>query len=321
MQYVRLLGAAVAVVDELGWSGVTVAHIAGRARVSRRTFYDLFANRDDCLLAVLENTVGRVERELGAAMAPGASWDERVRAGLWTILSFFDREPVLARVCVVQSARGEQRVLEAREDVLSRLAEMVAQGDGESSATRKVPSLTAEGLVGAAMAIVYKRLLRGDQLPLSVLQAELMGMIVLPYLGPAAAGRERSRPLPTMPVAKDASGGLGIWREDLLRDLPMRLTYRTARVLEAAGENPGASNRIVGEQAGIYDQGQVSKLLARLERLGMLQNTGVGHAQGERNAWCLTERGEEVRQQINHAHTSRGEDPANPPQSTREATQ
>jgi DNA-binding MarR family transcriptional regulator len=74
----------------------------------------------------------------------------------------------------------------------------------------------------------------------------------------------------------------------------MRLTYRTARVLEVTAQNPGASNRVVGEHAGIYDQGQVSKLLARLQRLGLLENTGAGHAKGERNEWRLTSLGESV---------------------------
>ena len=47
MQRSRLLGGAVAAVEELGWSSVTVASIASRARVSRKTFYDLFSDRED----------------------------------------------------------------------------------------------------------------------------------------------------------------------------------------------------------------------------------------------------------------------------------
>jgi DNA-binding IclR family transcriptional regulator len=78
----------------------------------------------------------------------------------------------------------------------------------------------------------------------------------------------------------------------------MRLTYRTARVLEDVAEHPGVSNRLVAEHAGIADQGQASKLLARLERLGLLRNTGEGHARGERNAWSLTPTGLRVAQQI-----------------------
>src|SRR6202044_1228441 len=91
MQRARLLSAAVPVVDELGWSGVTVADIAARARVSRRTFYDLFADREDCLLAMLDDTVARVERDLAkAGLRDDAKWVERVRTGLWTILCFLD---------------------------------------------------------------------------------------------------------------------------------------------------------------------------------------------------------------------------------------
>ena len=78
----------------------------------------------------------------------------------------------------------------------------------------------------------------------------------------------------------------------------MRLTYRTARVLEGVAERPGASNREVAERAGIHDPGQVSKLLARLERLGLLANTGEGHAKGEPNAWSLTPKGTRVVQRL-----------------------
>ena len=78
----------------------------------------------------------------------------------------------------------------------------------------------------------------------------------------------------------------------------MRLTYRTARVLEGIAEHPGSSNRQAGERAGISDPGQVSKLLARLERLGLLANHGSGHVKGEPNAWTLTAKGEMVARSI-----------------------
>ena len=89
MQRSRLLGGAVAAVEELGWSNVSVASIASRARVSRKTFYDLFEDREDCLLGVCDDTLGRVLVELRAArVGELPSWRERVRGGLWVILSF-----------------------------------------------------------------------------------------------------------------------------------------------------------------------------------------------------------------------------------------
>jgi AcrR family transcriptional regulator len=301
MQRARLLGAAVPAVDELGWSGVTVADIASRARVSRRTFYDLFANREECLLALLDDTVGRVEHDLAVMNLHEKAWVERVRTGLWRILCFLDRDPALARVCVVQSARGSRRVLEAREEILTRLAGAVEDGCSQSAHGAHVPSVIAEGLIGAVVAIVYKRLLKGERAPLTDLHGDLMGVIVLPYQGAAAAGRERKRHSPEslLSTIRAASSRQSNQREDdPLRDLPMRLTYRTARVLGVVAQNTGVSNRLVAEHAGITDQGQVSKLLARLQRLGLLTNTGEGHTRGERNAWQLTPLGERVTRQL-----------------------
>jgi len=128
MQRSRLLGAAVAAVEELGWSHVTVASIASHARVSRRTFYDLFSDREDCLLEVLKDTAGRIVSELSDANLDRLSWRERVRTGLWTILSFCDREPELARFCALGSVRGGRCVLEWREALLARLTIIVDEG-------------------------------------------------------------------------------------------------------------------------------------------------------------------------------------------------
>jgi AcrR family transcriptional regulator len=297
IQRSRLLAAAVVVVDELGYADTTVSDITGRARVSRRTFYELFANREECLAAVLEDVVALVEGEVAAAGLDGLAWRERVRGGLWAILSFLDREPALARVCVVQALRGGPRLLGRREEILASLARVVGEGRLEGTRGGGCSPLTAEGVVGAAFAIVYARLLRGEQEPLTGLVGELMGMIVLPYLGVAAARRELARPVPAGRVGADGAAGGGAVG-DPLQGVSMRLTYRTARVLEGLAERPGASNREVAERAGIHDAGQVSKLLRRLESLGLLVNSGEGHAKGEPNAWGLTPRGERVARSI-----------------------
>ena len=298
MQRARLLGAAVATIGELGYAGASVAHITARARVSRRTFYDLFANREDCLLAVLGDAVERISGEIASADLTGPAWRERVRGGLLAILSFFDREPVLARVCVVDALQGGPRVLAWREKVLTGLARALDEGRGESPRSQECTSLTAEGLVGAAFAIVHARLISKKQRePLRDLLGELMSLIVLPYLGPGAARSEQRRSVPPLPrserAAQEEARGAGV-ETDLLADVPMRLTYRTALVLDGIAKHPGASNRVVGESAGIFDQGQVSKLLARLQRLGLTANTGVGHTKGEPNAWSLTPLGTRV---------------------------
>jgi DNA-binding MarR family transcriptional regulator len=78
----------------------------------------------------------------------------------------------------------------------------------------------------------------------------------------------------------------------------MRLTYRTVRALMAIGSRSGSSNRQVGDDAGISDPGQISKLLGRLHHLGLIEKLPAGPARGEPNAWRLTARGEQVEEQI-----------------------
>ncbi len=299
IQRSRLLAGAVGAIDEFGYANATVAHITSRARVSRRTFYELFENREACLLALIEDVVAMLAEEIAQAGLAGLPWRERVRGGLAVILGFFDREPALARVCVVQALQGGPAVLARREEVLARLAGVLDEGRGESARAGECTPLTGEGLVGAAFGIVYARLARGERAPLSDLLGDLMGMIVLPYLGAAVARREQRRPARAVSSASARrSSGLALAHRDPLQEVPMRLTYRTARVLECIAERPGVSNRAVADHAGISDQGQVSKLLARLERLALVANTGVGHQRGEANAWTLSELGHEVARRL-----------------------
>jgi AcrR family transcriptional regulator/DNA-binding MarR family transcriptional regulator len=76
----------------------------------------------------------------------------------------------------------------------------------------------------------------------------------------------------------------------------IRMTALTRQVLASIAELSrwGASptNREIAQAAGVKDAGQASRLLARLEKHGLLQNAG-GLAKGA-NAWRLTPRGEEL---------------------------
>ena len=63
VQRARMLSAAVRVVSEYGYQKMSVARVAGGARVSRRTFYDVFEDREDCFHGDLR---GRARACLGA---------------------------------------------------------------------------------------------------------------------------------------------------------------------------------------------------------------------------------------------------------------
>jgi DNA-binding MarR family transcriptional regulator len=73
----------------------------------------------------------------------------------------------------------------------------------------------------------------------------------------------------------------------------MSLGYRSCKVLMVIATQPGASNREVADAAEVSDQGQISKLLARLQLLGLIRDRGEWRL-GERHAWRLTARGKRV---------------------------
>jgi hypothetical protein len=68
--------------------------------------------------------------------------------------------------------------------------------------------------------------------------------------------------------------------------------------LTAVAANPGASKREIGTGAGMEDQGQISKLLVRLQRLELIHNARSETARRAPNAWGLTERGWSVQRAI-----------------------
>ncbi|MGN6371906.1 MAG: TetR family transcriptional regulator [Solirubrobacteraceae bacterium] len=291
IQRARLLAAATLAVAEHGAGNVTVAHIVERAGVSRRTFYELFRDGEQCLLAAMDDALARAAVRVLADRDRSASWASALRTGLVALLRFFDEEPPLARLLVVESLAGGQRLLERRRDALEPLIAFVEQGNAQRGAAKARPALTGEGVVGGVLAVLHSHLTHGDGSPLTSLANQLMGMVVLPYQGAGAARRELDRPLPSfVPVAKVEDGPL---RADPFKDAGMRLTYRTMRVLGVIAELPGASNKKIGALAGVSDQGQISKLLARLERIGLVANSGQ-QTQGEANVWTLTPAGHQV---------------------------
>jgi AcrR family transcriptional regulator/DNA-binding MarR family transcriptional regulator len=297
---VRILTAMAEVAAERGAGAASVAHIVSRAGVSRRTFYDLFEDREDCFLATFDEALAQAAITVLPAYRGQTRWRERIRAALLATLVFLEEQPALARLCVVEALAAGPRALERRGEVVNLLVRAVDEGRAERpSRLPEPPPLAAEGAVGAVLAVIHRRLLTGGRGPLTGLLGELMSAIVLPYLGVQAAQKELHKPAPQIKIKKNHSHG------DPLEGLDMRITYRTVRVLIEIGSRPGASNREVATAAGIGDQGQVSKLLTRLEHLGLIRNEGIGHAKGAPNAWALTERGLEVERAIRVQTASR----------------
>ena len=61
----RLLEAVTEVVAERGYEGASVAHVIAAAGVSRKTFYEHFADKEACFLAAYDVLSSRLLRALG----------------------------------------------------------------------------------------------------------------------------------------------------------------------------------------------------------------------------------------------------------------
>jgi AcrR family transcriptional regulator len=302
-QRARIVSAMVEVSAELGYMGAAVAPVVARAGVSRRTFYDLFDGREECFLATFEWGAKQARGVVVEAYRAQRSWRDRVRHALAALLAFLDSEPQLARVCVIEALGAGKLVLQRRAQLLD---ELIAALDAQAPQARgvgEIPLLTAEGVIGGAFSVIHGRLLEGDRIsgethhgaarPSIGLHGQLMALIALPYLGPRIAGEELTRVAPEVPrheaTAPRLDGGGG----RLLERLDMRLTYRTVRCLVFVAEHPGSSNREIADGAEVPDEGQASKLLARLVRLDLIANSQA-HGPGNPNRWTLTSRGSQV---------------------------
>jgi AcrR family transcriptional regulator len=319
MQRRRLLLAIGEVLSEDGLESASVGRVCKRAGMSRRTFYEIFEDREDCLLAALDGAIECLGANVGLVYGRAGRWRERVRAALALLLECFDVEPGLARLCLVETLKASPRVLERRRWVLEELSVVIDEGRSEAKSDTGPAPLTAESIVGGVLSVLHARVIacppaglppatnsprtgECDVRPLVELLNPLMSMIVHPYLGPVAARRELETPVVPGDVSvagRVAVNGAGA---DPFRDLPIRFTYRTARVMSAIASEPGINNREVGELAGVHDQGQMSKLLRRLQRNGLIENHRSEQARGEPNAWTLTDRGHAVHTAID-THT------------------
>jgi AcrR family transcriptional regulator len=287
-----MLAAMAEVCAERGASNVTVAHVVARSGVSRRTFYEHFVDREACFLATLEEALESAGRYVRRAYETPARWHERIRASLVALLSFLEDEPFMGRILVVDTLGSGPAGLERRRQVLAGVVAALDEGRLASKSGADLPPLTAEGVVGGVLSVIHTRLLEPGEKPLLELTGPLMSMIVLPYLGAAAAKGELARPAPVHSDRRERTPA------DPLRDVEMRLTYRTVRVLAAVGTNPGSSNREIGWASGMQDQGQISKLLTRLSKLGLIENTQAASARGAPNAWTLTAKGAEIERAV-----------------------
>jgi AcrR family transcriptional regulator len=189
IQRARLIAATVATVADVGYAGLTVAQVIDRAKVSRRTFYELYKDTADCFLATYRSGLEQALGLVTDAYMEESSWREGVRSGLATLLGFLDLERGWARLLIVEGLSAGDDVLALRVDTIRTVAAALGATSDES-----LP-LAAEVVVGGSMWVIYSHLVDHPEESLMDLHGALMAMIMLPFLGEQEARREMNASL------------------------------------------------------------------------------------------------------------------------------
>lgn len=157
----RILAAMATLVADKGYAAVTIGDIAAAARISKRTFYDHFADKERCLLAAYEaasaQVYGAAER---AAAQPELPWRARVDAVIATYLRALAANPEMTRVFHVEIQAAGAEALDLHLQVNLRYAALLRRIVGEGG-ERKLGRPMAIALLGAVNELVLHAIAEG----------------------------------------------------------------------------------------------------------------------------------------------------------------
>jgi AcrR family transcriptional regulator len=91
----RLLDGLAASIEDKGYRNTTVADIVRRARTSRRTFYEHFAGKEACFVALITDANAEMIRQISARVDLSAPWESQVRQAVEAWIACSESEPAL----------------------------------------------------------------------------------------------------------------------------------------------------------------------------------------------------------------------------------
>jgi AcrR family transcriptional regulator len=181
----RLLDAIANVVAEKGYAATRVADITEYAGVSRKTFYELFDDKEDCFLAAYDAITALLMDHMARGLAEVAegSWEEQVSALLGEFLRFLASEPAFARMCIVEVLGSGQRGLARRDAAIEAFFPVVDQiPRAQPGADRWLSQRTPVFVVGGILEVVYAAIRRGEIASLPDLEEDLTRLAFRAYL-------------------------------------------------------------------------------------------------------------------------------------------
>lgn len=195
----RLLSAMAESVAIHGYAASSVARVIELAGVSRATFYALFENRHECLLAAYDAVLASFFAAIEDACAGASPWPDRAARAIAAAVRFARERPEQVRLLALDTVAADLEAAGRAIAGVDMLAELLRAGREHNAKSRSLPDVTERALVGAVASAINWRLLSGE--PLDDLEPQLVQLVLTPYLGSAAAVRQAAK------VGHGSSGG------------------------------------------------------------------------------------------------------------------
>jgi AcrR family transcriptional regulator len=159
----RILAGLISCLARQEYAATTVAHIIARAGVSRPTFYEFFADKEDCLVQAIADTAETLcaRAALDISSAGGTS---SVYASVAALLEFCRASANPARLLTTASLEAGPAALDERDRWILTIAKMVDDRDGEGPGDGRVPDLDSGILLGGVSRLIATRLRQGRAL-------------------------------------------------------------------------------------------------------------------------------------------------------------
>ncbi len=183
----RLLAAAARVTGSRGYESTTVADILTAAGVGRETFYELFDDRRDCVLAAHAALLDVLVEQVRDAYGGPGRWVERCRSMIASLLDWLAADAVAARFLVVELAAVGPEFTERFEATFDRLVATLDEGLPSDLPQADFPLPATSFAVGAVIARVYGEIAAGRAANLGLVAPNLTYEVLVPFLGEAPA--------------------------------------------------------------------------------------------------------------------------------------
>jgi AcrR family transcriptional regulator len=186
----RIFASLAAVCAEKGYASVTVKDITDHAGVSRRTFYDLFTDKEECFLAAYDVLLGRVWDRVNAAYSQGRrEWPERITAALAALIKLYVAEPDFARLLTVDVMSAGEVALARRDAALTQFAVFFEGGAASLPPAMAGRDLLVQAVIGGLSEILYAHIVERQVDRLPEIMPDLLYCVLVPYLGHPTAMR------------------------------------------------------------------------------------------------------------------------------------